>query len=390
MSTKKTIFSQIMSLVSRYEFQKCVDRYKGDWHAKSFTCFDQFKVMSFAQFTDRSGLRDIEMTLGFCEKDLYHAGLHTVPKSTLAEANEKRNWMIYRDFANVLIKEAKLLYKNDYFRLGLTEMVYALDSTTIRLRLELSPWAEFHHGEGAVKMHTLIDLRGSIPTFIIMTNGKVHDSKVMPMIPVEAHSFYLMDKGYVYFKQLYKCFHLKDAYFVTRAKNNMVFEIVEEYEVDKQAGLISDQLIRLTGQKTSVEYPVPLRMVVYEDFATDNVYRFLTNNTSVDALTVAELYRERWTVELFFKWVKQHLHIKKFYGTSENAVYLQLWIAVCDYLLLIIAKKRFALPQTLHTIANSIGPLLFKQCDIQSIFNANKKINNKKSPKPQYVEGYLF
>ena len=320
MSTKKTIFSQIMSLVSRYEFQKCVDRYKGDWHAKTFTCFDQFKVMSFAQFTDRSGLRDIEMTLEFCGKGLYHAGLSSVHKSTLAEANERRNWMIYRDFSQVLIKEAKELYRNDYFRLGLKEMVYALDSTTIRLCLELSPWAEFHHGEGAVKMHTLIDLRGNIPSYIIMTNGLVHDSKVMPMIPVEAYAFYLMDKGYVFFKQLYECFHLRHAYFVTRAKENMVYDIVEEYEVDKAAGLISDQLIRLTGKNPSVEYPEPLRMVVYEDYATGNVYRFLTNNLDVDTLTVAELYRERWMVELFFKWVKQHLHIKKFYGTSEDEV----------------------------------------------------------------------
>lgn len=242
-----------MSLVSRYEFQKCVDRYKGDWRIRSFTCFDQFKVMSFAQFTDRSGLRDIEMTLEFCGKDLYHAGLCSVPKSTLAGANEKRNWMIYRDFAQTLIKEAKSLYRDDYFRLG------------------------------------------------------------------------------------------------------------------------------LKGKNPSVEYSEPLRMVVYEDYSTDNVYRFITNNLDIDSLTVAELYRERWMVELFFKWVKQHLHIKKFYGTSENAVYLQLWIAVCDYLLLIIAKKKFCLPQSLHTISNAIGPLLFKQSDIHSIFNVTKEINNNRS-----------
>lgn len=300
MRTKKTIFSQIMSLVSRYEFQKCVDRYKGDWHAKTLTCLDQFKIMSFAQFTDRSSLRDIEMTLEFCGKGLYHAGLRTVPKSTLAEANEKRNWMIYRDFAKVLIKWAKELYRDDYFRLGLNEMVYALDSTSIRICLELSPWAEFHHGEGCVKMHTLIDLRGSIPSYIVMTNGLVHDSKVMPMIPVEEHAFYLMDKGYIFFKQLYECFHLKHAYFVTRAKDNMLYNIIEEYEVDKSTGLISDQLIRLTGLKPSVQYPEPLRMVVYEDYVTNNVYRFLTNNLTIDSLTVAELYRERWSVELFF------------------------------------------------------------------------------------------
>ena len=367
-----------MSLVSRYEFQKCVDRYKGDWRTRSFTCFDQFKVMSFAQFTDRSGLRDIEMTLEFCGKDLYHAGLSPVPKSTLAESNEKRSWKIYRDFAQVLIKEAKELYHDDYFRLGLKEMVYALDSTTIRLCLELSPWTEFHHGEGAVKMHTLVDLRGNIPSYIIMTNGLVHDSKVMPMIPVEAFSFYLMDKGYVFFKQLYECFHLKGAFFVTRAKDNMVYDVVEEREVDKSAGLICDQIIRLTGKNPSIEYPESLRMVIYEDYLTGNVYRFLTNNLTIESLTVTELYRERWMVELFFKWVKQHLHIKKFYGTTENAVYLQLWIAVCDYLLLIIAKKKFCLSQSLHTISNAIGPILFKQSDIHSIFNVTKEVGNNK------------
>ena len=318
------------------------------------------------------------MTLEFCGKDLYHAGLSPVPKSTLAESNEKRSWKIYRDFAQVLIKEAKELYHDDYFRLGLKEMVYALDSTTIRLCLELSPWAEFHHGEGAVKMHTLVDLRGNIPSYIIMTNGLVHDSKVMPMIPVEAFAFYLMDKGYVFFKQLYECFHLKGAFFVTRAKDNMVYDVVEEREVDKSAGLICDQIIRLTGKNPSIEYPESLRMVIYEDYSTGNVYRFLTNNLTIESLTVTELYRERWMVELFFKWVKQHLHIKKFYGTTENAVYLQLWIAVCDYLLLIIAKKKFCLSQSLHTISNAIGPILFKQSDIHSIFNVTKEVGNNK------------
>ena len=201
------------------------------------------------------------------------------------------------------------------------------------------------------------------------------------MIPVEASAFYLMDKGNVFFRQLYECFHLKGAYFVTRAKDNMVYEVVKECEVDKSAGLISDQIIRLTEKNPSVEYPETLRMVVYGDYATDNVYRFLTNSVDVDSLTIAELYRERWMIELFFKWVKQHLHIKKFYGTTENAVYLQLWIAVCDYLLLIIAKKKFCLLQSLHTISNAIGPLLFKQSDIHSIFNVTKEINDNNSPR---------
>ena len=358
-----------MSLINVYEFKKCVNRYKGDRHAVKFTCRDQFMVMSFAQFTDRSGLRDIETTLSLCSPDLYRSGIKVMPKSTLAEANEKKDWRIYRDFAQVLIRQAKEAYKGQKLRLDLDEMVYAFDSSTIELCLKLCPWAKFHHEKGAAKMHTLMDLRGSIPTFVHLTEGAVHDSQIMDKIPVEANSYYLMDKGYVKFGSLYRHFHLNNAFFVTRAKENMLYEVIDSREVDQSAGLFSDETIKLTGPLTSQKYPDSLRLVVYEDFGTNTVYRFLSNNFKLEALTIAELYRERWQIELFFKWIKQHLHIKTFYGTTQNAVYTQIWIAICDYLLLIIAKKHYMLNPSLHSISNSIGQVLFKRGDIKDIFN---------------------
>ena len=358
-----------MSLINVYEFKKCVNRYKGDRHAVKFTCRDQFMVMSFAQFTDRSGLRDIETTLNLCSTDLYRSGIKVMPKSTLAEANEKKDWRIYRDFAQVLIRQAKEAYKGQKLRLDLDEMVYAFDSSTIELCLKLCPWAKFHHEKGAVKMHALMDLRGSIPTFVHLTEGAVHDSQIMDKIPVEANSYYLMDKGYVKFGSLYRHFHLNNAFFVTRAKENMLYEVIDSREVDQSAGLFSDETIKLTGPLTSQKYPDSLRLVVYEDFGTNTVYRFLSNNFKLEALTIAELYRERWQIELFFKWIKQHLHIKTFYGTTQNAVYTQIWIAICDYLLLIIAKKHYMLNPSLHSISNSIGQVLFKRGDIKDIFN---------------------
>lgn len=369
MNKGKTIFAQVMSLINVYEFKKCVNRYKGDRHAVKFTCRDQFMVMSFAQFTDRSGLRDIETTLNLCSTDLYRSGIKVMPKSTLAEANEKKDWRIYRDFAQVLIRQAKEAYKGQKLRLNLDEMVYAFDSSTIELCLKLCPWAKFHHEKGAVKMHTLMDLRGSIPTFVHLTEGAVHDSQIMDKIPVEANSYYLMDKGYVKFGSLYRHFHLNNAFFVTRAKENMLYEVIDSREVDQSAGLFSDETIKLTGPLTSQKYPDSLRLVVYEDFGTNTVYRFLSNNFKLEALTIAELYRERWQIELFFKWIKQHLHIKTFYGTTQNAVYTQIWIAICDYLLLIIAKKHYMLNPSLHSISNSIGQVLFKRGDIKDIFN---------------------
>jgi len=358
-----------MSLYTDYEFSKCVGRYQGDRHSIKYSCRDQFLVMSFAQFTDRSGLRDIETTLDLCAQDLYRSGLKVMPKSTLAEANEKKDWHIYQDFAQVLMQKAKRLYEGEKLRIDLNEMIYAFDSSTIELCLKLCPWAEFHHGKGAFKMHTLMDLRGSIPTFVRLTKGSVHDSKILDDIPVEPNAYYLMDKGYVKFDSLHKNFHLKHAWFVTRAKENMKYEILDGREVDPEAGLISDETIRLTGFYTVRKYPDTLRLVVYEDFRDGKVYRFLTNDFTLESITIAELYRERWQIEIFFKWIKQHLHIKTFYGTSMNAVYTQIWIAVCDYLLLIIAKRQYGLKPSLHTISNSIGQILFKRGDILDFYN---------------------
>ena len=310
MNKGKTIFAQLMSLFTEYEFSKCVKRYKGDRHAIKFNCRDQFLVMSFAQFTNRSGLRDIETTLDLCSQDLYRSGLKIMPKSTLAEANEKKDWRIYQDFGYILIQKAKKLYEGEKLRIDLDEMVCAFDSSTIELCLALCPWATLHHGKGGFKMHTLMDLKGSIPIFIRLTETSIHDSKVMDEIPVVAKAYYLMDKGYVKFDSLYKHFHQNHAWFVTRAKDNMLYTVTESREVDTQTGLISDETIQLTGFYTSQKYPDNLRLVVYEDFRDGKVYRFLTNNFSIDAITVAELYRERWQIEIFFKWIKQHLHIK--------------------------------------------------------------------------------
>ena len=278
MPTRKTVFSQLMDLVPDYELGKCIDKYQGDYRAKKFTCCDQFKVMSFAQFTGSSSLRVIEATLTAFSPKLYHTGLKLMHKSTLAEFNENKDWQIYRDFAQVLVAWAQRLYRGDYFRLGLDEMVFAFDSSTIELCLKLCPWAKLHHGRGAFKMHTLLDLRGSIPTFIWMSEGKVNDMNGLDVLPVEAGAYYLMDKGNVDFWRLYNYFHIRQAYFVTRAKDNMRFEVIEERDVDMHAGLISDQSIRLTGPIVSKDYPDVMRMVVYEYFDTNNVYRFLTND----------------------------------------------------------------------------------------------------------------
>ena len=369
MNKGKTIFTQLISLFTEYEFSKCVKRYNGDRHAIKFNCRDQFLVMSFAQFTHRSGLRDIETTLELCSQDLYRSGLKIMPKSTLAEANEKKDWRIYQDFGYILIQKAKKLYEGEKLRIDLDGMVCAFDSSTIELCLALCPWATLHHGKGGFKMHTLMDLKGSLPIFIRLTEASIHDSKVMDEIPVVANAYYLLDKGYVKFDSLYKHFHQNHAWFVTRAKDNMLYTVIESRDVDTQTGLISDETIQLTGFYTSQKYPDNLRLVVYEDFRDGKVYRFLTNNFSIDALTVAELYRERWQIEIFFKWIKQHLHIKTFYGTTRNAVYTQIWIAICDYMLLIIAKKQYGLKPSLHTISNSIGQILFKRGDIRDFYN---------------------
>ncbi len=376
MNQGKTVFAQIMSLVPRYEFDKCVKRYNGNRHAIEFNCRDQFMVMSFAQFTNQISLRSIDATLLALSSKLYSSGIKHIQRSTLAHINETKDWRIYHDFAQVLIALARDLYRDEPSRVDVDGIIYAFDSSTIKLCLQLCPWARLHHDKGGVKMHTLLDLSGAIPTFIYLTEAAVHDSKAMSIIPVDPGSYYLMDKGYVDFKQLFNHFHRQLAFFVTRAKDNMKYEVVEENTVDSSTGVISDFIIRLTGQNTSKWYPETIRMVVYEDYATNNVYRFLTNDFKHSYLTIAELYRERWKVECFFKWIKQHLHIKSFYGTSRNAVYTQIWIAICDYLLLNIAKKRFHVNQDLYILTAAVGTVLFERKPLGELFVKSEQSKN--------------
>jgi FOG: Transposase and inactivated derivatives len=383
MNNGKTIFSQIMSLIPEREFKTCVDRYNGNYRSRNFSCKDQFLVMSYAQLTNRGSLRDIENCLTALSSRLYHCGIsYAVPRNTLAKANEKRDWRIYADFAQVLLRKVRPLYAKDDFRLDLDNMVYAFDSSTISLCLKLCPWAKFRKHKGGIKMHTLLDLRGNLPVSVYLTEAAVHDVKALDNLYVEPSAIYLMDKGYVDFYRLFHLVHKKKAFFVTRAKDNMLFEVIDSTEVDKSTGVIADEQILLTGLRTSSWYPEEIRMVTYEDYATGNVYRFLTNELEHEALTIAELYRERWNVELFFKWIKQHLHIKSFYGISENAIYLQIWIAVCTYLLLAFAKKKMHIDQSLHTISKNVGLFLTDKSPINELFN--KTAHEKDTPNNDY------
>jgi hypothetical protein len=379
MNAGKTVLSQLMMFRSDFQFQRCVDRYKGDFRVRRFTCNEHFLVMSFAQLTARESLRDIENSLTAFSSKLYHSGLRSATaKSTLAEANEKRNWKIYADYAQVLIKQARPLYADDpNFRLDIDNMVYALDSTTIDLCLSLFPWAKFRKTKGDVKMHTVLDLRGSIPIYVDITNANVHDVNILDTIPIEAGSYYIMDKGYTDFNRLYNKIHKEQAFFVTRSKDNINFITVEKQEVDSITGVLDDVTIRLSGYYSAKKNPAELRLVTYEDFTDGKVYHFLTNNFSLDSLTIAELYRERWKIELFFKWIKQHLRIKAFYGTSENAVNCQIWIAICTYLLAAIAKKKLGIPVSLYTFTQTLGLALFEKTNIKELFSGNNNLNKQ-------------
>lgn len=301
MNKGKTIFSQIMSLIQERDFNTCVARYKGNYRIRNFSCRDQFLVMSYAQLTNRGSLRDIENCLTALSTRLYHCGIsYAVPRNTLAKANEIRDWRIYSDYAQTLIKRVRPLYAKDTFRLDLDNMVYAFDSSTISLCLKLCPWAKFRKNKGGIKMHTLLDLRGNLPVSVYLTEASVHDVKALDKLYIEPSAIYLINKGYVDFHRLFRLIHEQNAFFVTRAKDNMIFEIVSSNDVDKETGVIADESIKLIGLKTSKWYPEEIRMVTYEDYATGNVYRFLTNNKEYEALTISELHRERWNVELFF------------------------------------------------------------------------------------------
>jgi len=375
MNTGKTVFAQLMEHVPKYEFGKCVDRYGGEIRVRKFSCWDQFCCMAFGQLTFRQSLRDIEACLRSMQSKLYHMGIRgKVARSTLADANENREWRIYSDFAQVLITTARKLYLNDEIGVRLKKTVYALDSTTIDLCLALFPWAHFRRHKGAVKLHTLLDLRGSIPTVIIVTTGKVHDVNILDELTFEAGAFYLMDRGYVDFARLHRVQDCS-AFFVTRAKSNFRFRRMYSRPVNKGAGILVDQIVVLVGHYAKKNYPDKLRRIKFYDEEQGRTLVFLTNNQVLSAQTIARLYKCRWQVELFFKWIKQHLRIKAFFGTSENAVKTQVWIAISVYVLVAIVRKRLNLDLSLYTILQILSISLFEKKPIlQALEEANSQI----------------
>jgi Domain of unknown function (DUF4372)/Transposase DDE domain len=366
----RTVFSQLLGFLPDREFRRCVARYGGDARPRGFSCWDQYLSMAFAQLTYRDGLRDIEACLRSLGEKLYHMGFHgRVSRSTLADANECHDWRIYADFAQVLIGIARPLYAGDPIGVDLANGLYALDSTTIDLCLALFPWAKFRKHKGAVKMHTLLDLHGNIPTFISITDGKVHDVNILDEIWPEAGAFYVMDRGYVDFERLYR-FTLSSAFFVVRTKSNVLIQRRYSHPVDKTTGVRSDHTVILTAINSAKAYPDALRRVSYLDVETRKRFKFLTNNFSLPALTIAKIYKCRWQVELFFKWIKQHLRIKAFYGTSENAVKTQIWIAISVYVLVAIVRKRLGLEASLYQILQILSVMLFEKTPILQALQA--------------------
>ncbi len=344
------VFAQVMAFAPWHTFRRLVTKYRGDFNVRRFSCLDQFLCLAFAQLTYRESLRDIESCLRAQPAKLYHLGLRgNISRSALADANEQRDWRIYYEFAQALIRIARPLYVQDPIGAEISETVYALDSTTIDLCLKLFPWAAFRATKAAVKLHTLLDLRGSIPTFVHISDGKLHDVNVLDLLPVEPGAFYVMDRGYLDFERLYRL-HQAKAFFVTRAKSNSKFKRVLSLPVDRSTGLICDQLVELTVFYSHQGYPERLRRIVYRDPERDKRLVFLTNHLALPALTVCALYKSRWQVELFFKWIKQHLRIKRFFGTSENAVKTQVWTAVSVYVLVAIIRKRLNLALSLHSM----------------------------------------
>ncbi len=377
MNTGRTVFSQIMDFLPLRDLRKCVKRYRGNYKVQKFSCMDQFLCMAFAQLTYRESLRDIEACLRAMQSKLYHMGIRNrVSKSTLADANENRDWRIYADFAQVLVHIARGLYAKEEFGIELDQTVYALDSTTIDLCLSLFPWAKFRKHKAGVKLHTLLDLRGNIPTFIRITEALIHDVNILDDIIPEAGAFYIMDRGYLDFARLY-IFHQFLAFFVTRTKGNFQFRRLYSHPIDKSTGLRCDQTIVLTGFYSSKDYPERLRRIRYVDKETEQNLVFLTNCFTLPAITIAQLYKCRWQVELFFKWIKQHLRIKAFFGNTENAVKTQIWIAISVYVLVAIIKKQLNLELNLYTILQILSVTLFEKVSIlQVLMEAGYKIDN--------------
>ncbi len=369
MNLGRTVFSQLLDFLPNYSFQVCVDRYQGDRYVKEFSCWDQFLCLAFAQLAYRESLRDIEACLRSQRAKLYHMGFRgRISRNTLAHANQKRDWRIFADFARVLITQARQMYRDEPFQVELDQAVYVLDSTTIDLCLSLFPWAQFRRRKSAVKMHTLLDLRGSIPTNVYVTSGAVHDVRILDQLRLEAGAFYLLDRGYLDFARLYVV-KQSCAFFITRAKRNTQFWRRDWRPASYASGVRSDQTIQLTGPRTAQLYPDPLRRIHYFDSEKDLRLIFLTNNFHLPALTIADLYRARWDVELFFRWIKQHLHIRSFFGTSENAVKTQIWVAITVYVLVAIVKRQFQLEISLYKILQILSITLFEKTPLLQGFS---------------------
>jgi len=387
MNTGRTIFSQVMDYLPLHEFRKCIKRYRGHYKVQSFSCLDQYLCMAFAQLTYRESLRDIEACLRSMQNKLYHMGIRgNISRSTLADANEHRDWRIYADFAQVLIHQARHLYADDDFGVELKETVYALDTTTIDLCLSLFPWAKFQKRKAAIKLHTALDLRGSIPTFIKITDGKIFDTCILDELIPEPGCFYIMDRGYFDLVRL-STLNLLKTNFVILGKRNLQFRRIYSHPVDKSTGLRCDQTIALTGIKSSQRYPDKLRRVRFFDADNSKHLTFLTNNFILPSITIAQLYKCRWQIELFFKWIKQHLRIKSFYGTSENAVKTQIWIAVSVYLLVAIIKKRLNLEMSLYTFLQILSVTSFEKTHILQVL---RELENSIQPDDYSKQLNLF
>ncbi len=370
MNTGRTVFAQLMDFIPSFHFHQCVDRYNGNYKVKSFSCLDQFLCMAFAQLTYRESLRDIEACLRGAKPKLYHMGIRgKVSRNTLAHANETRDWRIYADFAQILIKKARQLYAGEDFGLELDQTVYAFDSTTIDLCLSVFPWAKFRKNKAAVKLHTLLDLRGNIPVVISITSGRIHDINALDDLLFEAGAVYIFDRGYVDFARLYRI-HQARAFYVIRAKSNFVFKRLYSRPVDKSTGVRADQIITVTGFYTLKDYPDQLRRIRYFDSETKKRFVFMTNNFTLPAIVIAQLHKCRWQVELFFKWIKQHLRIKAFYGTTENAVKTQVWIAISVYVLVAIVKKQLKLDRSLYTILQILSVSLFEKTPLLQVLSS--------------------
>jgi Domain of unknown function (DUF4372)/Transposase DDE domain len=364
MNTGKILFAQIMDFLPWYTFHRIVKRYDGNFRVRTLTCSDQFRTMAFAQLTYRESLRDIEACLSAQSSKLYHMGIQNpIKRTTLAEANESRDWRIYADFALALIQQARKLYASETLEVELEHAVYALDATTIDLCLSMFPWANFRSSKAAIKIHTLMDIRGAIPSFIHVSDGKMHDVNALDILIPEPGAYYIMDRGYLDFERLYSL-HQTGSFFITRSKSNIKFRRIYSAPVDKTTGVICDQTIMFTGFYSQKDYPIQLRRIRFKDLETGKTLVFLTNQNTLPALTICSLYKKRWHIELFFKWIKQHLRIKQFYGNSENAVKTQIWIAVSIYVLVAIIKKELKLDESLYTLLQIFSVTIFERMPI--------------------------